>query len=148
LLFRHFDVFLSCFFFHSFDFQTVYIGGSPDHGRDSPPADVFESEVPSSPRFPCRCTEYVPRFLDLEGRLSLMKRQAKTAVDQAGKSYGLMRQVSMLEDKVSGLVAQVMHLKVCDSFLIDFIESACEQVKCKFSADPLKFFPASLGFVF
>jgi hypothetical protein len=55
-----------------------------------------------------------------------MKCQAKAAMDQAGKSYGLMRQVSALEDKVSGLVAQVMHLKECDSFLIDFIESACE----------------------
>jgi hypothetical protein len=60
-------------------------------------------------------------------------------MDQAGKSYGLMRQVSALENKVSGLVAQVMHLKECDSFLIDFIESACEQLKCKFSADPLEF---------
>jgi hypothetical protein len=46
--------------------------------------------------------------LDLEGRLSLMKRQAKTAMDQASKSYGLMKQVSILEDKVSGLVAQVI----------------------------------------
>jgi hypothetical protein len=90
------------------------------------PANVFDSEVPSSPRFPCQCTEYVSRISDLEGRLSLMKRQAKTAMDQASKSYGLMRQISVLEDKVSGLVAQVMHLKECDSFLIDFIESACE----------------------
>jgi hypothetical protein len=63
-----------------------------------------------------------------------MKRQAKTAIDQASKSYGLMKQVSVLEDKVSGLVAQVIHLKECDSFLIDFIESACEQLKCKFLA--------------
>jgi hypothetical protein len=55
-----------------------------------------------------------------------MKRQVKTAMDQASKSYGLMKQVSVLEDKVSGLVAQVMHLKECDSFLVDFIESACE----------------------
>jgi hypothetical protein len=77
-----------------------------------------------------------------------MKRQAKTAMDQAGKSYGLMRQVSALEDKVSGLVVQVMHLKECDSFLVEFTESACEQLKCKFSADPLEFLAASLGFVF
>jgi hypothetical protein len=72
-----------------------------------------------------------------------MKRQAKTAMDQASKSYGLMRQVSALEDEVSGLVAQVMHLNACDSFLIEFIESACEQLKCKFSANPLKFLAAS-----
>jgi hypothetical protein len=41
-----------------------------------------------------------------------------------------------------------MHLKECDSFLVEVIESACEQLKCKFSADPLKFLAASLGFVF
>jgi hypothetical protein len=52
---------------------------------------------------------------------------------------------------VSGLVPQVMHLKECDSFLVEFIESACsacEQLKCKFSADLLKFIAASLVFVF
>jgi hypothetical protein len=49
---------------------------------------------------------------------------------------------------VSGLVAQVMHLKECDSFLVEFIESACEQLKCKFSADPLEFLAASLGLHF
>jgi hypothetical protein len=77
-----------------------------------------------------------------------MNRQAKTALDQADKSYGLMRQVSALEDKVSGLVTQVMHLKECDSFLVEFIESACEQLKCKFSADPFEFLAASISFVF
>jgi hypothetical protein len=61
-----------------------------------------------------------------------MKRQAKSALDQAGKSYGLMRQVSALEDKVSGLVAQVMHLKECDSYLVEIIESACKQLKYEF----------------
>jgi hypothetical protein len=48
---------------------------------------------------------------------------------------------------VSGLVAWVMHLKECDSYLIEIIESACNQLKCKFSADPLDFPVASLGFV-
>jgi hypothetical protein len=77
-----------------------------------------------------------------------MKHQAKTALDQAGNSYGLMRQISVLEDKVSGLVAQVMHLKECDSFLVDLIESACEQLKCKFLANLLKFIAAAFFFVF
>jgi hypothetical protein len=77
-----------------------------------------------------------------------MKRQAKTALDQAGKSYGLMKLISVLEDKVSGLVAQVMHLKECDSFLVEFIEPSCEQLKCKFSADLLEFLAASLAFEF
>jgi hypothetical protein len=49
---------------------------------------------------------------------------------------------------VSGLVAKVMHLKECDSFLVDFIESTCEQLKCKFSTDLLEFLSASLVFVF
>jgi hypothetical protein len=98
-----------------------------DHGCDSPPTDVFHSAIPSPPRSPCRCIEYLLRIVDLKGRLSLMKHQAKTAMDQASKSYGLMKQVSVLEDKMSGLVGQVTHLKECDSFLVDFIESACEQ---------------------
>jgi hypothetical protein len=59
-----------------------------------------------------------------------------------------MKQISVLEDKVSGLVAQIMHLKECDSFLVDFIESACEQLKCKFTADLLEFLVASFFFVF
>jgi hypothetical protein len=82
--------------------------------------------------------------VDLEGRLSLMKRQAKTAMAQASKSYGLMKQVSVLEDKLSGSVAEVMHLKECDSFLVEFIESACEQLKCKFPVDFLEILAASL----
>jgi hypothetical protein len=108
----------------------------------------MHSILPSPPRSPCRCTEYLSRILDLEGRSSLMKHQARTALDQAGKSYGLMKQISVLEDKVSGLVAQVTHLKECDSFLVDFIESACEQLKCKFPADLLEFLAASFVFVF
>jgi hypothetical protein len=77
----------------------------------------------------------------------LLKRQAKLALDQAGKSYGLMRQVSALEDKVSGLVAQVIHLKECDSYLIEIIESACEQLKCEFSLGPFKFLADFFDFV-
>jgi hypothetical protein len=118
--------FLSCFLFSSFAFQPVCAGGSMGRGHDSPPADVFHSRIPSPPHSPYRCTEYFSRISDHEGRLSLMKRQAKTALDQAGKSYGLMKQISVLEDKVSGLVAQITHLKECDSFLVDFIESDCE----------------------
>jgi hypothetical protein len=105
----------------------------PNRDRDSPPANMSNSGISSPPHSPCRCTEYLSRISDLEGRLALLKRQAKSALDQAGKSYSLMRQVSVLEDKVSGLVAQVMHLKECDSYLVEIIESACEQLKCEFS---------------
>jgi hypothetical protein len=44
-------------------------------------------------------SEYLSRISDLEGRLALLKHQGKSALDQAGKSYSLMRQVSALEDK-------------------------------------------------
>jgi hypothetical protein len=56
--------------------------------------------------------------------------------------------VSVLEDKLSGSVAEVMHLKKCDSFLVEFIESACEQLKCKFPVDFFEIFAASLVVVF
>jgi hypothetical protein len=39
-----------------------------------------------------------------------------------------------------------MHLEECDSFLVDFIESACEQLKCKFPADYLEIFSAIFAF--
>jgi hypothetical protein len=77
-----------------------------------------------------------------------MKRHASTAMGQASKSYGLMKQVFFLEDKVSGLVAQVINLKECDSFLVDFIESACDQLKCEFPVDLLKILAAAPVFVF
>jgi hypothetical protein len=68
------------------------------------------------------------RIFDLESRLSLTKRQAQIALDKASKSCGFMKQISVLEDKVSGLMAKVMHLKECDSFLIGIVESVCEML--------------------
>jgi hypothetical protein len=88
------------------------------------------------------------RIADLEGHLSLMKRQAKNALDKAIKSCGLMKKISVLEDKLSGLVAQVTHLKECDSFLVDFVESACEQLNCRFPSDFPEITAAALVFVF
>jgi hypothetical protein len=40
-----------------------------------------------------------------------------------------------------------MHQVECDSFLVDFIESACEQLKCKFPADYLEIFAAMFAFL-
>jgi hypothetical protein len=53
-------------------------------------------------------------------------------MDQAGKSFGLTKRVSLLEDQVSDLMAKIIHLKECDSFLIGIIEFACEQLQCEF----------------
>jgi hypothetical protein len=65
--------------------------------------------------------------------LSLAKRQAQMAMDKASKSCSFMKQISILEDKVSGLMARVVHLEECDSFLVGIVESACELLRCKFS---------------
>jgi hypothetical protein len=59
-----------------------------------------------------------------------MKQQAKLALDKASKSCGFMKQISLLEDKVSGLMAKIMHLEECDSFLIGIVESVCEILRC------------------
>jgi hypothetical protein len=60
-----------------------------------------------------------------------MKCQAKLAVDNASKSCGFMKQISILEDKVSGLMAKIVHLEVCNSFLIGIVESVCEMLRCE-----------------
>jgi hypothetical protein len=140
--------FLSCFLLYFLSFQRESTGGSMDRGRGSPLVDALRTATPSATRSSCQCNEYLSRIADLEGRLYLMKRQARTAMDQASKSYGQMKQMSVLEYKFSSLVAQVMHLKECDSFLVDFIESACEQLKCKFPVDLLEILVASLVIVF
>jgi hypothetical protein len=72
-------------------FQPVHAGGSLSHDRDLPPADIFNSGAPSPPHSSCRCTKYLLRLSDLEGRLSLMKHQAKIALDKASKSCGFMK---------------------------------------------------------
>jgi hypothetical protein len=74
-----------------------------------------------TPRPSCQCAEYSSRISDLESRLSLAKRQAQMAMDKASKSCGFMKQISILEDKVSGLTARVVHLEECDSFLVDIV---------------------------
>jgi hypothetical protein len=93
--------------------------------------NMFDSGTASPPRSSCRCKEYSLRIADLEGRLSLMKRQAKLAVDKASKSCGFMKQISVLEDKVSGLMAKIVHLEECDSFLIGIVKSVCEMLRCE-----------------
>jgi hypothetical protein len=120
-------------------FQPNYGDGSPNFDRNSPLATRSNSGIPSAPRSPCRCAKHLLRISDLEGRLSLLKRQAKAAVDQAGRSFGLMKRVSSLESRVSDLMAKIVHLEECDSFLIGIIESACEQLQCEFLEAPLCF---------
>jgi hypothetical protein len=63
--------------------------------------------------------------------VSLAKRQAQMAINKASKSCGFMKQISILEDKVSGLMARIVHLEECDSFLVGIVEYACELLRCK-----------------
>jgi hypothetical protein len=135
------------FFAFSFFFQPDCDGETPELGRNSPPVNMSDSGVSSSPRSPCRCAEHLSRIADLEGQLSLLKHQAKTTMDQAGKSFGLMKQVSSLESQVSDLMAMIVHLKECDFFLVEIIESTCEQLQCEFIEAPLCFLLHSCGFI-
>jgi hypothetical protein len=68
-------------FLSFFDFQPMYAGGSSTRDRDSPPANMSNSGVSSPPHSPCRCAKYLSRILDLEGHLSLLKRQANSTLD-------------------------------------------------------------------
>jgi hypothetical protein len=92
---------------------------------------MFNSGASLPPHPSCRCSEYSLRISDLEGRLSLIKRQAQIAMDKASKSCGFMNQIFTLEDKVSGLMDKIVHLEECDSFLIGIVESVSEMLRCK-----------------
>jgi hypothetical protein len=50
-----------------------------------------------------------------------------------------MKRVSSLESQVSDLMAKIVHLDECDSFLIGIIELACEQLQCEFLEAPYAF---------
>jgi hypothetical protein len=124
------EMLLSSFYFA---FQPMRAGELSGRGQAPSSADAFDSGAPSPPRPSCRCDEYSSRIADLESRLTLSKRQAQMAMDKASKSCGFMKQISILEDKVSSMTAKIVHLEECDSFLVGIVESACELLRCKFS---------------
>jgi hypothetical protein len=117
----------------SFAFQPMRAGELSVRGQAPFSADAFDSGASSPPRPSCRCIEYSSRIADLESRLTLSKHQAQMAMDKASKSYGFMKQISILEDKVSSLTAKIVHLEEYDSFLVGIVESACELLRCKSS---------------
>jgi hypothetical protein len=67
-------------------------------------------------------------------------------MDQAGKSFGLVKQVSLLESQVSDLMAKIVHLEEYDSFLVQIIESAREELQCEFLEAPMCFLLRSCDF--
>jgi hypothetical protein len=111
---------------------------SRDHDPSS--ARVFGSKISFPPRRCCQCVEYSSRISDLEARLTLAKRQAQMAMDKASKACGLTKQISILDDKVSSLMAKIVHHEECNSFVLGIIKSACEMLRCKIPFD-LSFSP-------
>jgi hypothetical protein len=78
-------------FFFLLGFQPMHAGGSSGRDRAPSPVNMFDSRTALPPRSSCRCKEYLLRIADLEGHLSLMKRQAKLALDKASKSCSIMK---------------------------------------------------------
>jgi hypothetical protein len=109
----------------------MHAGGSSGRDRVPSPVRMFYSGITLPPHSSCRCQEYTLRISDLESRLSLMKCQAQIALDKASRSCGFMKQISVLEDKLSGLMAKIVHLKECDSFFIGIVESVCKMLRCE-----------------
>jgi hypothetical protein len=55
-------------------------------------------EVPSGYDSPDHCAEHLSRIADLEGQLSSLKHQTRTAMEQAERSSDLLKKVSSLEE--------------------------------------------------
>jgi hypothetical protein len=99
----------------------------------------FDPQISSTPSRCNQCEEHSSRISDLEARLSLAKCQAQTAIEKASQASGYMKKISSLEEKVSSLMARVVHSEECESFILGIVESACELLRCEFSFD--SFFP-------
>jgi hypothetical protein len=111
------------------------IGEPSSCDRAPSSASTFDSKVSSPPRRCYQCAEYSLRISDLENCLTLAKHQAQMTIDKASKACGLMKRISILDDKVSSLVAKVVHHEENDSFVIGIIESACKMLRCKIPCD-------------
>jgi hypothetical protein len=95
----------------------------------------FDPQISSTPSRCGQCREYSFRISDLEARLSLAKCQAQMAIKKASQASGYMKKISSLEEKVSSLMAKVVHSEECESFILGIVESACEMLRCKFPFD-------------
>jgi hypothetical protein len=135
-----YDVSLKCFsFLFFFGLQSMHVNDPLTHDPAPSSARVFGSQISSTPSRCSRCAEYSSKVADLEARLTLAKRQAQMAINKASKATGYMKQISSLDEKVSSLMAKVVHNEECESFILGIVESACEMLRCKFSFG--SFFP-------
>jgi hypothetical protein len=97
-------------------------------------------EVPSKPDLPNHWAEHLSRIVDLEGRLSSLKHQTRTAMEQAKKSSDLLKKVSSLEDQMSILIAKIVQLKECDVYMTEIIKTACDNSNVSWSEPTSIFF--------
>jgi hypothetical protein len=93
----------------------------------------FDPQILSTPSRCSQCAEYSSRISDLEARLTLAKCQAQMAIKKASQAGSYMKKISSLDEKVSSLMAKVIHNEECESFILGIIESACEMLRCEFS---------------
>jgi hypothetical protein len=56
-------------------------------------------------------------------------------IKKASQVSGYMKKISSIEEKVSSLMAKVVHSEECESFILGIVESAYEMLRCKFSFD-------------
>jgi hypothetical protein len=111
----------------------------PEIERGPLPMNIVGSriaEVPSGHGSPDRCAEHLSRIADLEGRLSSLKHQTRTAMEQAERSSDLLKKVSSLEEQMSVLMAQIVQLEECDIYMTKIIKTSCEQLQCKLPGAP------------
>jgi hypothetical protein len=57
------------------------------------------------------------------------------AIKKASQTSSYMKKISSLEEKVSSLMARVVHNEECESFILGIVESACEMLRCESSFD-------------
>jgi hypothetical protein len=106
----------------------------PEIERGPLPMNIAGSqilEVPSGYDSPDRCAEHLSRIADLEGRLSSLKHQTRTAMEQAKRSSDLLNKVSSLEEQMSILMAKIVQLEECNIYMTEIIETTCKQLQCK-----------------
>jgi hypothetical protein len=126
--------------FVSFRFQLNILGVElPEVSRGLLSIDTANYPAPVAPQEPKafdNCTEHLSRIADLKSRVTSLKHQTMTAMDQAEKSSALFQKVFSLENQMSTLTARIAHLEECDLYMIEIIETASEQLSCKLLGAP------------
>jgi hypothetical protein len=123
----------------------------PKIGCGPLPMNVVVSRIPEVPfghASPNRCAGNFSRIADLEGRLSSLIHQTRTAMEQAERSSSSLKKVSFLAEQMSILVAKISQLEECDIYMTEIIKSGCEQLQCKLPGAPECLFVVTLGSIY